>query len=158
MFEFIQTQQWLTIAFLFFGLIAYVALLRRRDRKWIEDRFGGHPILAMSFGVNYFGCFSDPGPPRRSSGFLLLMRDRLFYRSRVKKIELEIPARTIARVYVDHTHKGIDLRQSLMKIDFTRADGKRDTAAFKAPYPHQWIRAVENIRKPESHSNAAGQS
>lgn len=147
---FFQNQQWLFIAGLVFGLLAYAAFLRRRDHKWIEDRFGGRPILAMSFGVSCFGCSSEPGPPRRSSGFLLLMPHGLFFRSRTRNIELEIPGRTIARIYTDHLHKGMDLRQSLMKIDFKNSCGERDTAAFRVPYPPQWIRAVENIRKSQS--------
>ena len=132
------------IALIFFGIIGYIAWVRWRDRKWIEDRFGSQTILAMSFGVNYFGRAAEPGSPRKSSGFLLLLSDRLFYRSRIKKIELEIPASSIARVYHDRSHKGIDLHQSLVKVDFINARGKKDTAAFKVPYPPQWIQAIEN--------------
>ncbi|MEE4263977.1 MAG: hypothetical protein V2I56_14905, partial [Desulfobacteraceae bacterium] len=98
----------------------------------------------MSFGVNYFGQATEPGKPRRSAGFLLLLPDRLFYRSRVKKIELEIPCSRIARVYHDRSHKGVDLHTSLVKIDFINSEDQRDTAAFKVPYPPQWIQAIEN--------------
>jgi hypothetical protein len=142
--DFLGEQQWLIIAVLFFGIIAYIALMRWRDRKWIEARFGSRPILAMSFGVNFFGSASEPGKPRRSSGFLLLLSDQLFYRSRVKKIELEIPAARIARVYHDRTHKGVDLHQSLVKIDFLNDQNQKDTAAFKVPYPPQWMQAIDN--------------
>ena len=107
--DFLIKQQWMIIALIFFGIIGYIAWVRWRDRKWIEDRFGNQTILAMSFGVNYFGRAAEPGSPRKSSGFLLLLSDRLFYRSRIKKIELEIPASSIARVYHDRSHKGIDL-------------------------------------------------
>ena len=105
-------------ALVFFGILAYIAIIRWRDRKWIEQRFGTRNLLAMSFGVNYFGQATEPGKPRRSSGFLLLLPDCLFYRSRVKKVELEIPGSRIARVYHDRTHKGIDLHTSLVKVDF----------------------------------------
>jgi hypothetical protein len=98
----------------------------------------------MSFGVNYFGKATEPGKPRRSSGFLLLLPDSLFYRSRVKKIELQIPGNRIARVYHDKSHKGVDLHQSLVKIDFINDQNEKDTAAFKVPYPPQWINAIEN--------------
>ncbi len=144
MMELFQNQPWLLIAAAFLGAIGYIAVIRWRDRRWIEARFGERNVLAMSFGVNFFGRAAEPGKPRRSSGFLLLMRDRLFYRSRVKKIELEIPAHRIARVYHDRVHKGIDLHQSLVKVDFFTEAGERDTAAFKVPYPPQWIRAIEN--------------
>jgi len=142
--NFLGDQQWLIIAVIFFGIIGYIAVMRWRDRKWIEKRFGSRPVLAMSFGVNFFGKTSEPGKPRRSSGFLLLFSDRLFYRSRVKKIELEIPAARIARIYHDRTHKGTDLHQSLVKIDFLNDRSQKDTAAFKVPYPPQWMQAIEN--------------
>ena len=142
--DFLGNQQWVIIAIVFFGIIGYIAWMRRRDRKWIEERFGSRPILAMSFGVNFFGRATEPGKPRRSSGFLLLLSDQLFYRSRVKKIELEIPAAKIERVYHDRSHKGVDLHQSLVKIDFLNDQNQKDTAAFKVPYPPQWIQAIEN--------------
>ncbi len=137
-------QQWVIIALFFFGIIAYIAWVRRMDRKWIDARFGSRKIQAMSFGVNYYGRATEPGAPRKSSGFLLLLSDRLFYRSRLKKIELEIPAAGIVRVYHDRSHKGVELHQSLVKIDFFNAQNQKDTAAFKVPYPPQWIQAIEN--------------
>ena len=144
MVEILKQQQWLVIAVVFFGIMAYIAWIRRQDRRWIDRRFGGHNVLALSFGVNFFGSASEPGRPRKSSGFLLLLPDRLFYRSRVKKLELEIPAAKIARVYHDRSHKGVNLHQSLVKIDFVNARNEKDTAAFKVPYPPQWINAIEN--------------
>ncbi len=144
MVDLLKTQQWMVIAVIFFGIMAYIAWIRWRDRRWIDERFGNHQIIAMSFGVNYFGSATEPGAPRKSSGFLILLPDRLYYRSRLKKLELEIPAVSIARVYHDKTHKGVDLHQSLMKIDFINLENQKDTAAFKVPYPPQWINAVEN--------------
>ena len=144
MVDLLKTQQWMIIAVVFFGIMAYIAWIRWRDRRWIDERFGDHMIIAMSFGVNYFGSATEPGPPRKSSGFLILLPDRLFYRSRLKKLELEIPAASIARVYHDKTHKGANLHQSLVKIDFMNNENKKDTAAFKVPYPPQWINAIEN--------------
>ncbi len=144
MVEILKQQQWLIIAVIFFGIMAYIAWVRRQDRKWIDRRFGTDNVLAISFGVNFFGSATDPGKPRKSSGFLLLLPDRLFYRSRIKKLELEIPAAQIARVYHDRSHKGVNLHQSLVKIDFINARNERDTAAFKVPYPPQWINAIEN--------------
>jgi hypothetical protein len=143
MLDILKHQQWIIIALVFFGFLAYIAIIRWLDRKWIDERFGSRNLKAMSFGVNYFGRAAEPGKPRRSSGFLLLLPDCLFYRSRIKKIELKIPANRIARVYHERTHKGIDLHMSLVKIDFLNADDQRDTAAFKVPYPPQWIRAIE---------------
>ena len=137
-------QQWIYIALIFFGIIGYVAFIRWRDRKWIETRFGDQKILAMSFGVNYFGRASEPGKPRKSSGFLLLLPDQVFYRSRTARLELSIVGRKIAHVYPDNSIKGYNLHQSVMKIDFINEHDEKDSAAFKVPYPPQWIRAIEN--------------
>ena len=144
MLELLKHQQWIVIALVFFGIIAYIAVIRWLDRKWIDERFGNQNRQAISFGVNYFGRATEPGKPRSSSGFLLLLPDSLFYRSRVKKIELEIPGSRIARVYHDRNHKGVDMHTSLVKIDFVNAEDQRDTVAFKVPYPPQWIHAIEN--------------
>ena len=100
--------------------------------------------MAMSFGVNYFGRASEPGKPRKSSGFLLLFPDGLFYRSRTARLELSIDGNQIARVYPDNSIKGVNLHQSVMKIDFINENNDRDSAAFKVPYPPQWIQAIEN--------------
>jgi hypothetical protein len=151
MWETLKHQQWLIIAVVSFGIIAYIAWVRWRDRRWIDHRFGEKNVRAMSFGVNFFGCKSEPGKPRRSSGFLLLLSDRLFYRSRLKKIELEIPTARIARVYPDRHHKGVDLHQSVVKIDFMNDADQRDSAAFKVPYPPQWIRAIETFLPKTDH-------
>jgi hypothetical protein len=141
--DIIKHQQWIIIALVFFGILAYIAIIRWLDRKWIDKRFGNENLRAMSFGVNYFGQATEPGKPRRSSGFLLLISDSLFYRSRVKKIELQIPGSRIARVYHEKSHKGVNLHQSLVKIDFINDNNERDTVAFKVPYPPQWINAIE---------------
>jgi hypothetical protein len=142
--DFLLNQQWLLIAVLFFGIMGYIAWVRWRDRKWIETRFGKQKALAMSFGVNYFGRASQSGRPRHSSGFLLLMPDRVFYRSRSTKIELDIPAASISRVYPGTSLRGVELHQSVMKIDFLNENNDRDTAAFRVPYPPQWIQAIQN--------------
>ena len=153
MIEILKQQQWLIIAVVFFGIMAYIAWIRWQDRRWIDRRFDSDKVLAISFGVNYFGSATEPGRPRKSSGFLLLLPDRLFYRSRLKKLELEIPAAKIARVYHDRSHKGVNLHQSLVKIDFLNARNEKDTAAFKVPYPPQWMQTIENnLLKKEQRS------
>ena len=154
--EFLSQQQWIIIAFIFFGIIFYIAWIRWRDRKYIERRFSGNPVLAMSFGVNYFGRATEKGAPRRNSGFLLLLSDRLFYRSRFAKVELEVPVAQIARVYHDRSHKGVNLHLSVVKIDFLTDQNEKDCAAFKVPYPPQWIAAIENKLFKKEKSNPPG--
>jgi hypothetical protein len=142
--------QWFPIAIIFLGIILYVFWIRRQDHKWIEKRFSGSNILVMSFGVNFFGIASESGKLCKSSGFLLLLSDRLFYRSRMTKREFEIMGSRITGVTHGNSIRGIDLNQSVMKITFLDDEKKTDTAAFRVPYPPQWIRAIENLVKKKA--------
>ena len=36
MLDIIKHQQWIVIALVFFGILAYIAIIRWRDRKWID--------------------------------------------------------------------------------------------------------------------------
>lgn len=143
-------QQWLLIAIIFFGIIGYIAWIRRRDHKWIESRFGKRQTLAISFGINYFGRATEPGTPKRSSGFLLLFPERLFYRSRLAGLEVDVPTDSIHRVYHGTSHKSVELHQSVVKVDFLTSKGERDTVAFKVPYPPQWIQVIEMAVKSKT--------
>jgi len=137
-------QHWPVIALVFFGFLAYIAWNRWQDRRQIEKRFGLENVLAMSFGVYYYGNATSPGPPRRTSGFFLLLPDCIYFCSRRAKLELEIPTQNIDQVYHGSTLKGVDLHQSVVKIDFVNPQQHKDTAAFKMPYPPQWIQMIEN--------------
>lgn len=150
----ILQEQWSLIAILFFGIIGYIAWIRWRDNRWIEKRFGRDRIIAMSFGVNYFGRSSEPGKPGRSSGFLLLLKDRIFYKSRLAKLEVEIPGQAITQIYPDNSHKGVDLHQSVIKIDFRLDNGQIDSVAFRVPYPPQWINAIKNMSPSETRKSS----
>ncbi|MBU2512661.1 hypothetical protein KJ966_15095 [bacterium] len=139
------SEEWSFIAIIFFGIIAYIAWIRWQDHRWIENRFGRDNVIAMSFGINYFGRTSEPGKAIRSSGFLILLKDRVVYRSRWKKKQVEITGVSIRRLYPDSVHKNTDLHQSVMKIDFELEGGRLDSVAFRVPYPPQWIQAIANI-------------
>ena len=54
-----------------------------------------------------------------------------------------LPGSRIHRVYPGHAHKGVDLHQSVVIIEFLTAGGVKDAAAFKVPYPPQWVHAIE---------------
>ncbi len=149
---------WLVIALAFFGVILYISIVRWRDRKWIKEKFGDRKVLAMSFGVNYFGKATEPGRPRKSNGFLLLLSDRLFYRSRLRGLELEIPGDRIVRVYHDRHHKGENLHQSVVKVDFYTQKKEKESVAFKVPYPPQWIQAIETTLTGKNEQDEPGSS
>ncbi|MFH2130266.1 MAG: hypothetical protein ABIK68_07815 [bacterium] len=137
-----DSQQWIIIILIFFGFLGYVALRRWQDQRFIHHRFGSNNIRAISYGVHYFGRTSDTGSIRRSSGVLVLLADRLYFRSRRARLELEIPGKKLINVYHDVRHRGEELHQSLMMVEFINENKKKDTAAFKVPYPPQWIQAT----------------
>jgi hypothetical protein len=136
-------QVFLGLALAFLGGVAW---RRWRDRRWIDGRFGAGRVRMQSFGVGCFGLASQPGPPRRTRGFLLLLPDRLFFRSPWSGREIDIPLGRITAVVPDHRHKGVELNQSIIVIEFTSADGRPDSVAFRLPYPPQWVRAIERQR------------
>jgi hypothetical protein len=135
-------QQWLLIALAFFGVMGYVVWIRWRDRLWIERHYGLGRVRIMSFGVNYFGTASRPVTRRPSSGFLLLLPDRLVYRSRLAKQLMEIPGEQITQVTHGNSIGGVDLHQSVVKIVIEDPEQGRETFAFRVPYPPQWIAAI----------------
>lgn len=135
-------QYWIIIALIFFGFLGYVALLRWQDQRWINKKFGSENIVTSSFGVIFLGVSSDEGPIRRRSGYLILSKDQLFFRSRRTGIELAIPGNNLLEVYHDVRHRGEEIHQSLMMVDFINENKRKDTAAFRVPYPPQWIQVV----------------
>ena len=148
--------QWIVIALVFFGIVFYMARLRHLERKLIEERFPGRTALAQSFGVGFFGLASNPERPKRQSGFLVLFPDRLFFRSRNGRVEIEIEAIGLVRVYHSHEHKGVQLGQLVMTVDFLDSAGSRESAAFRVPYPHQWISIIKSTLQPETGGDEAG--
>jgi hypothetical protein len=151
-------QQWLLIALVFFGVMGYVVWIRWRDRLWIDRRYGLSEARVMSFGVNYYGLASQPSVRRPSSGFLLMLPDRLVYRSRIAKQLVEIPGEQIFHITHGTSHGGVALHQSVVIIAFTDRDGAKDAVAFKVPYPPQWIAAIQanfiGARETQNHHSA----
>ncbi len=145
MIEELLSQEWSFIAFIFFGIIGFVAWTRWRDNQWIEKTLGRQNVITMSFGVNYFGRASEPGKASRGSGFLVLLKDRLVYRSRWKNDTVEILGSRISSIYPDSVHKNTELNQSVLKIEFELEDGSTDCVAFRVPYPPQWMQAISKI-------------
>ena len=142
--ELFGNQQWMIIGLIFFGIFFYIAWARKRDRNWIEQNFRKEQIRALSFGINYFGKSSDPGKIKTVRGLLLLLSDRLIFRSRNGKVEVEIPGSKVTKIYHGTTHKGMDVKTSLMKIAFDIGAEEDDYASFKVPYPPQWMQAIDN--------------
>jgi len=100
-------------------------------------------VIVVSFGVTFYGCESSPGRLVSHTGVLILLRSGLLYRTRFLGREFRIPKEMISNVYVSKRHKGKNLFQYVMKIDFVNKNGDADSAAFRVPYPKQWFSAIE---------------
>ena len=150
---------WIPIFFVAGVIIAGMAWKRRLDLKWIKKRFGPDLVIVSSFGACCFGLESDPGPLRPKKGVLLLMAGRLFFGNPRSGLELDIPGDRIMRVSHGVRHKNKELGHSVIIVDFLDAQGKVDRAAFKVPYPPQWIKAIGTafaLRKTVMNQPAAG--
>jgi len=64
----------------------------------------------------------------------------LFLASGLAKIEEQAPPAKFEKIEEFYEH----LEETLVKIDFLNETGQQDTAAFKVPYPPQWMQAIEN--------------
>ncbi|UCF97767.1 MAG: hypothetical protein JSV89_21765 [Spirochaetaceae bacterium] len=135
---------WLIFALLFLGIIFYLAYMRQRETKRITDKFDKGEIIITSFGVNYYGLESEPGGPLRSAGALVLLKDGIYYRARYANRELHIPGSAITYIGVTNVHKGKDLHQTVVVLQFLNQEGKEDKAAFRIPYPAQWVAAIKS--------------
>jgi hypothetical protein len=142
--EGITNPNWLIFALLFLGIIFYLAYMRQRETKRITDKFDRERIIITSFGVNYYGLESEPGGPLRSAGALVLLKDGIYYRARYAKRELHIPGSAITYIGVTNVHKGKDLHQSVVVLQFLSPEGREERAAFRIPYPGQWVSAIKS--------------
>ena len=143
-FERFSNPNWLIFALIFLGVIFYLAYVRQRESKRITDKFDKSEIIITSFGVNYYGLESEPGGPLRSAGALVLLKDGIYYRARYAKRELHIPGSAITYIGVTNGHKGKDLHQTVVVLQFLSQDGREDKAAFRMPYPAQWVAAIKS--------------
>jgi hypothetical protein len=135
---------WLIFAVLFILIMFYLVYMRQRETKRIADKFDKDRIVITSFGVNYYGLESEPGGPLRSAGALVLLKDGIYYRARFANRELYIPGSVITYIGVTNVHKGKDLHQSVVVLQFLSEEGREDKAAFRMPYPAQWVAAIKS--------------
>jgi hypothetical protein len=142
--EGITNPNWLIFALIFLGIVFYLAYMRQRESKRITDKFKRDRIIITSFGVNYYGLESEPGGPLRSAGVLVLLKDGIYYRARYANRELHIPASAITYIGVTNVHKGKDLHQTVVSLQFLNSEGKEERAAFRMPYPAQWVAAIKS--------------
>jgi hypothetical protein len=142
--EGISNPHWLIFALTFLGIIFYLAYMRQRESKRITEKFDKNDIIITSFGVNYYGLESEPGGPLRSAGALVLLKSGIWYRARYAKRELFIPGSAITYIGVTNIHKGKDLHQTVVVLQFLNQEGKEEKAAFRIPYPAQWVSAIKS--------------
>jgi hypothetical protein len=142
--EGITNPNWLIFALIFIGVIFYLAYMRQRETKRITDKFDKAQIIITSFGVNYYGLESEPGGPLRSAGALVLLKDGIYYRARFAKRELYIQGSAITYIGVTNVHKDKDLHQSVVVLQFLSPEGREERAAFRIPYPGQWVAAIKS--------------
>ncbi len=141
--EGLTNPSWLVLAVLFLGIIFFLAFIRQRESKRISQKFEKDSIIICSFGVNYYGLESEPGGPLRSSGVLVLLKDGLYYRARFANRELFIQGPAITYIGITDSHKKKSLHQTVIVIQFLNAEDKEEKAAFRIPYPSQWVEAIK---------------
>lgn len=120
--------------------------MRSVESRRVHNKFSSDSILLTAFGVNYFGLSSEPGKPLRSAGSLVLVREGLYYRARFLKREVFIPGENITSLEVVDYHKGVNLHQKALAVNFRNKEkGSPDRAVLRIPYPNNWITAIRGV-------------
>lgn len=136
---------WILFAVLFLGAVAFLAIMRQVEIRRINTRYTESDIILLSFGVNYFGCESEPGGIKRSSGALTLTKSELYYRARYSQKELQITGTAMAQIDITDQHKGKPLNQQAIAIYFINEEGDKDKAVFRIPHPAKWVNLMNSM-------------
>lgn len=140
-----SNMSWILFAVLFLGAVAFLAIVRQVEIRRIYKKFDYNDVLLLSFGVNYFGCETEPGRISKSAGALALTRTELYYRARYLNKELTIQGQSIAQLDVTDQHKGKPLHQHAIAIYFVNEYGTRDKAVFRIPHPAKWVNMINSM-------------
>ncbi len=136
---------WILFAGLFLGAVAFLAVVRQVETRRIYKKFSEDEIILLSFGVNFFGCESEPGRISKSAGALVLTRTELYYRARYLNKELTIRGQSIAQIEVTDQHKGKPLNQHAIAVYFINEEGSKDKAVFRIPHPAKWVNLMNSM-------------
>ena len=136
---------WILFAVLFLGAVAFLAIIRQIETRRLYKKFSEDEIILLSFGVNFFGCESEPGRVNKSAGALVLTKSELYYRARYLNTELTIPGKSIAQIDVTDQHKGKPLHQQAIAIYFINEEGSKDKAVFRIPHPAKWVNLMNSM-------------
>jgi len=140
-----SNNSWILFTVLFLGAVAFLAIMRQVEIRRIYKKFDYNDVLLLSFGVNYFGCETEPGGLSKSSGALALTRSEIYYRARYRKRELRISGSSVAQIEVTDMHKGKPLHQQAIAIYFVNEYGTRDKAVFRIPHPAKWVNMINSM-------------
>lgn len=136
---------YLIAGFFLFGLVFY-NWLKQKDYKKILAKFDKNDILLKTFGVKYFGKESEKGKILNSEGFMILLKEGLFYIGSFDKREVFIPKGKIFSIAITDHHKGELLERECLAFYFENENGEIDRAAFSIPHPEIWVKGIrENL-------------
>ncbi len=134
------------VAAIFLATVVFYNWLKQKDYRKIISRFKESDILLKTFGVKYFGKESEKGKILNSEGFMVLLKDGLFYRGSFDKKELFIPKGKIFSIAITDHHKGEILERECLAFYFENEFGELDRVAFSIPHPEIWVKGVkENL-------------
>jgi len=94
--------------------------------------------------ANFFGSGSKGMGQVRGNGVLLLTGSQLYFRMLMPEREVRIPVDSISSVSTPRSFLGKSKLSPLLRVDFKRADGKDDSAAWMVRELDRW---VEELKK-----------
>lgn len=135
---------YLVIAFIFLLSLVFYNWLKQVGLRKEISKFNKEDVLMYTLGVYYYGVESEKGKILNSQGFMILLKNGLYYKGSLDKKELFIPEGKLHSIVVTNHHKGELTYQKCLAFYFENKKGEIDRAAFSIPHPEIW---VDRIRK-----------
>lgn len=123
-----------------------LAIIEKRLKPEVDDRFAGREVLRSAYEANFFGLESKGLGQVRGNGALVLDRDEIYFLQAVSRLEITIPLEEITAVSVVRSHLRKWVARPLLRVDFRTGAGT-DAAAWFVYDPPAWKEAVEDAAR-----------
>ena len=131
-----------------FLVVVLVLLLKRLQTGAMEEvlrEYPSHAHVIISPMANMFGLNSKGVKQIRGNGVLVLTSSLLYFRMLIPAKKLLISVSSITGVETPESFAGKTKGVKLLKIDFRKADGKTESAAWLVDRLEEWVSELNKL-------------
>ncbi len=131
--------------FIVAGLVHFLKRLQTGAMKEVLREYPPHAHVIISPMANMFGL-KPPGVKQiRGNGVLVLTSSLLYFRMLIPAKKLLIPVSSITGVETPKSFAGKTKGVKLLKVDFRKADGKTESAAWLVDRLEEWVAELHKL-------------